>query len=66
MRYLQKEKKMKINITREKLKTTKGQQSYRKMIRKQLNKFKGELAIESLVFFLISQQNKKDTNYEEN
>jgi hypothetical protein len=64
MRYSQKEKKVKINITREKLKTTKGQQSYKKAIQKELKKFNGKLAIESLVFFLLNQHNDKAVNNE--
>lgn len=64
MRYSQKEKRMKINITRETLKTSKGHQSYKKVIQKELNKFNGKLAIESLVFFLLSQHNDKAVNNE--
>jgi hypothetical protein len=55
---------VKINITREKLKTTKGQQSYKKAIQKELKKFNGKLAIESLVFFLLNQHNDKAVNNE--
>lgn len=55
---------MKINITRETLKTSKGHQSYKKVIQKELNKFNGKLAIESLVFFLLSQHNDKAVNNE--
>lgn len=55
---------MKINISRETLKTTKGQQSFKKNIHKVLNKFNGKLAIEQLVFFLLSQHNDKGLNHE--